>query len=222
MCVPQRGIAFLLHWLLCGWGSPERASFTRSCPIWNRSSSGEKLRRSGAQTTPPCWKRSLNLISYCQYLERKPGCALSLYVITALRSIGTHPFALSLSGCGTRKANTLNIYREPWLKYDYNHNVCIAVWTLQMSATRLQHDPPTFLPLCICWQVWALLALSHKLDSGYFPDCLLRKVLAHPRVFCSWLWLMGKLLRIIVRLSQPTLSPPCCCCVRGCWEGETH
>ncbi len=66
-----------------------------------------------------------------------------------------------------------------------------------MSATRLQHGP-NFPPLCICWQVWAPLALSNKLDSGYFPDCLLRKVLAHPRVFCSWLWLMGKLLRIIV------------------------
>lgn len=66
----------------------------------------------------------------------------------------------------------------------------------KMSATRLQQGP-NFLPLCICWQVWALLALSNKLDSGYFPNCLLRKVLAHPRV-CSWLWLMGKLLRIIV------------------------
>lgn len=66
-----------------------------------------------------------------------------------------------------------------------------------MSATRLQHGP-NFLSLCICWQVWALLALSNKLDSGYFPNCLLRKVVAHPRVFCSWLWLMGILLRIIV------------------------
>lgn len=56
----------------------------------------------------------------------------------------------------------------------------------------------SFIPLCICWQVWAPLALSNKLDSGYFPDCLLTKVLAHRRVFCSWLWLMGKLLRIIV------------------------
>lgn len=83
------------------------------------------------------------------------------------------------------------------MEYYYNHYVSIVIWTLKMSATRLQHGL-IFLPLCICWQVWALLALSNKLDSGYFPDCLLRKVLAHPRVFCSWLWLMGKLLRIIV------------------------
>lgn len=86
------------------------------------------------------------------------------------------------------------------------------IWTLKMSATRLQHGP-NFLTLCICWQVWAPLALSNKLDSGYFPDCLLRKVLPHPRVFCSWLRLMGKLLRIIVLQkdsSQPLLSPPYC------------
>lgn len=39
------------------------------------------------------------------------------------------------------------------------------------------------------------------------------KVLAPQRVFCSWLWLMGKLLRIIVRRkdpSEPMLPPPCC------------
>lgn len=36
------------------------------------------------------------------------------------------------------------------------------------------------------------------MDSVHFPRCLRRKVLAHPRVFRSRLWLMGKLLRIIV------------------------
>lgn len=66
-----------------------------------------------------------------------------------------------------------------------------------MSATRLQ-GRPDFVPLCICWQLWALPALSNKLDSGYFPNCLLRKVAAHPRAFCSRPWLMGILLRIIV------------------------
>lgn len=95
-----------------------------------------------------------------------------------------------------------------------------------MSATRLQHSH-NFPPFCICWQVWAPLALSNKLDSGYFPNCLLRKVLAHPRVFCSWLWLMGKLLRIIVlqkgRLPQPMPSPPnCCLCFLCVTVGQTH
>ena len=69
---------------------------------------------------------------------------------------------------------------------------------------------PCFLPpLCICWHVWAPLALSNKLDSGYFPDCLLGKVLAHPRVFCSWLGLMGKLLRIIVLRKRTLPSQRC-------------
>lgn len=86
-----------------------------------------------------------------------------------------------------------------------------------MSATRLQHSP-NFPPFCICWQVWAPLALSNKLDSGYFPDCLLRKVLAHPRVLCSWLWLMGKLLRIIVlQKDASVLLPVLLVCD---WEGR--
>lgn len=52
ICVPREGWHFFLRWLLCGWGSPERASFTQSCPIWNPSSSGEELRSSGAPTPP--------------------------------------------------------------------------------------------------------------------------------------------------------------------------
>lgn len=132
---PDRdGISFS-YWLLRGRGSPERASFTLSCPTRNRSSSGGKLRSSGALTPPPAWKDLLNLIAHGRYLEGLP--TLPFTVISAAHCCSKYHRAIHLlDHLLTVVHCALNLEYLPWTlaeKYYYNRDVCLVIWTENVS-----------------------------------------------------------------------------------------
>lgn len=213
---PQREMGFL--WLRFVCRSPERASFTRSCLSWNRSSPGGKLRTSGALTPPPRLERSANLISCRRYLERIAQFSLQRNHCWAGASAGLSRPAKSRSNphrsLFIHKSNSHPLRSKPWLKKNLNPP--------QYQLGKMSPKVPIFSP--------SAFVGDSELDSPYqinwtaaiSPIGSSEKVLAPQRVFCSWLWLMGKLLRIIVRRkdpSEPMLPPPCCwMCILWPWQ----
>lgn len=138
---PRQGWHFFWYWLLRGRGSPERASFTLSCPTWNRSSSGGKLRSSGALTPPPAWKDLLNLIAHGRYLEGLPTLPFTVISAAHKTAASLSPAAVSnreLYICLT-PADSCPLCPEPWIsapnseKYYYIRNVCLVIWTGNVS-----------------------------------------------------------------------------------------
>jgi len=71
MCIPREGWYFFYSGFWVGEDPQRELVLLEAVQVEIEVPQGEKLRTSGALTSSPCLKRSLNLISYCLYLERK-------------------------------------------------------------------------------------------------------------------------------------------------------